>query len=236
MKLSIVVPCYNEVENIPELLAAYARVIVRNDIEIILVDNGSTDTTKLLLEQLSPQYIHFLRVVTVPVNQGYGFGIIEGLKVAKGEFIGWTHGDLQTPPEDVLSALRIIEAKGDPVSVFVKGRRYGRPLFDLFFTWGMSVFETIYMGEVLYDVNAQPNVFHRSFFQKWTNPPHDFALDLYALYTAKKQNIEIVRYQVPFLKRLHGESKWNTSFSAKWKFIKRTISFSVVLKKRLRSK
>lgn len=236
MKLSIVVPCYNEVENIPELLAAYARVIVRDDIEIILVDNGSTDTTKTLLEQLAPQYVHFLRVVTVPINQGYGFGILEGLKVASGEFIGWTHGDLQTPPEDVLTALDNIESKSSPLNIFVKGHRYGRPFFDLFFTWGMSVFETIYMGEVLYDVNAQPNVFHRSFFQKWTNPPHDFALDLYALYMAKKQDIQIIRYPVPFLKRLHGTSKWNTSFSAKWKFIKRTITFSIVLKKRLRIK
>lgn len=236
MKLSIVVPCYNEAENIPKLIRAYAEVITRNDIEIILINNGSTDNTAALLTEIAPQHSPWLHVVTVPVNEGYGFGILEGLRAAQGEFIGWTHGDLQTPPEDVLTALRIIESKGSPTDIFVKGNRYGRPLFDLIFTWGMSVFETIYMGTMLYDVNAQPNVFHRSFFQDWTNPPHDFALDLYALYMAKKKGIKIIRYQVPFLKRVHGESKWNTGFGAKWKFIKRTISFSVILKKRLLTK
>lgn len=236
MKLSIVVPCYNEAENIPKLLAAYAEVINRDDIELILVNNGSTDETAVTLEKLQLEYSRFLKIVTVPVNQGYGFGILTGLRSAVGEFIGWTHGDLQTPPADVLTALRIIESKGSPANIYVKGNRYGRPLFDLFFTWGMSVFETIYMGVTLYDVNAQPNVFHRSFFQAWVNPPHDFALDLYALYMAKKQNIEIIRYGVPFLKRQHGTSKWNTGLLAKWKFIKRTILFSFELKKRLRSK
>lgn len=102
MKLSIVVPCYNEAENIPKLLAAYAEVITRNDLEIILVNNGSTDETAQVLMQLLPRYESFLKVVTVPVNQGYGFGILEGLRAATGEFIGWTHGDLQTPPRDVI--------------------------------------------------------------------------------------------------------------------------------------
>jgi polyisoprenyl-phosphate glycosyltransferase len=236
MKLSIVVPCYNEAENIPKLLAAYAEAINRDDIEVVLVNNGSTDETATVIAGLLPNYQNFLRVVTVPINQGYGFGILEGLRATTGEFIGWTHGDLQTPPKDVLTALQIIESKGSPVDVYVKGNRFGRPFFDVFFTWGMSVFETIYMGVVLYDVNAQPNVFHRSFLEMWTNPPHDFALDLYTLYTAKKMSIKIIRYDVPFLKRVHGESKWNTGLLAKWKFIKRTITFSIELKKRLRTK
>lgn len=43
MKLSIVVPCYNEQENIPLLLKRFEEVIKREDMEVILVDNGSTD-------------------------------------------------------------------------------------------------------------------------------------------------------------------------------------------------
>lgn len=231
MKLSIVVPCYNEAENIPKLLAAYAEVITRNDLEIILVNNGSTDETAQVLMQLLPRYESFLKVVTVPVNQGYGFGILEGLRAATGEFIGWTHGDLQTPPRDVIRALTIIEENGSRPNLYVKGNRNGRPLFDEFFTVGMSIFESLYLGTKLSDINAQPNVFHKSFFASWDNPPHDFSLDLYVFYLARKQGLEIIRFTVPFLKRQHGSSKWNTGILAKWKFIKRTIKFSVELKK-----
>ena len=231
MKLSIVVPCYNEAENIPKLLAAYAEVINRDDLEIILVNNGSTDETAQVLVQLLPLYESFLKVVTVSVNQGYGFGILSGLRSATGEFIGWTHGDLQTPPRDVINALTIIEENNSRPTLYVKGNRSGRPLFDEFFTVGMSIFESLYLGTKLSDINAQPNVFHKSFFASWDNPPHDFSLDLYVFYLARKQGLEIIRFAVPFLKRQHGSSKWNTGILAKWKFIKRTIKFSIELKK-----
>ncbi len=233
MKLSIVVPCYNEAENIPKLLAAYAEVITRNDLEIILVNNGSTDETPEVLMQLLPLYESFLKVVAVPINQGYGFGILSGLRSASGEFIGWTHGDLQTPPRDVIQALTIIEENNSRPTLYVKGKRSGRPLFDEFFTVGMSIFESLYLGTKLFDINAQPNIFHKSFFASWDNPPHDFSLDLYVFYLARKQGLEIIRFTVPFLKRQHGSSKWNTGILAKWKFIKRTIKFSIELKKTL---
>ena len=44
-------------------------------------------------------------------NQGYGGGIAEGLKIAKGEFIGWTHADLQTPLNDFLKLFHIVRGK-----------------------------------------------------------------------------------------------------------------------------
>lgn len=234
MKLSIIIPCYNEGKNVDDLLQTYAKVIQRSDIEVILVNNGSTDDTGAFLLNVAPKYAHFLKVHTVPVNQGYGFGILSGLREASGEFIGWTHGDQQTPPADVLRALEIIETNNNNENLYVKGTRTGRPLFDVFFTLGMSIFETIYMGTRLYDINAQPNIFHRSFFATWDNPPHDFALDLYALYMARIQKRTIIRFTVPFLRRQHGVSSWNTGLLSKWKFIKRTLSFSVSLKRRLK--
>lgn len=233
MKLSIVIPCYNEVENIPMLLSAYNEVVKQSDIEIILVNNGSTDNTASLLLELAPKYTHFLRVVTVPINQGYGFGILSGLKAAKGEFIGWTHGDLQTPPRDIITALNIIKSNNYSHTLYIKGNRQGRPLFDSFFTGGMSLFESCYFGTRMYDINAQPNIFHKSFFASWDNPPHDFALDLYVFYKAIKAGLQIHRFPVQFPRRQHGASKWNTGLTSKWKFIKRTFSFSRELKKKL---
>ncbi len=232
IKLSIVVPCYNEEKNIPLILSRFNDVISRNDIEVILVDNGSTDNSEGVLSKLLPKY-PFAKTVKVDVNQGYGYGILQGLNIAVGEYIGWTHADMQTDPNDVIKALEIIE-KENCDKIFVKGNRKGRPLFDVFFTFGMGCFETLLMGQFLWDINAQPNIFSRDLFDNWQNPPFDFALDLFALYEAKKQRYKIIKFPVVFPERLHGKSHWNTGLQAKWKFIKRTIEFSFKLKKGLR--
>ena len=232
MKLSVVIPCYNEAKNIPFLLERLSTVVKRNDIEIVLVDNGSTDETESVLSHLLPAH-PFVKIVNVSINQGYGYGILSGLRESTGEYIGWTHADLQTDPQDAIKALDIIETMHYPENVYVKGSRKRRPLFDLFFTLGMSLFETAYLKTMLWDINAQPNIFHRSFFESWTSPPHDFALDLYALYRARRQHVDIVRFPVLFLPRQHGHSHWNTSLSAKWRFIKRTLQFSREMKRGL---
>lgn len=232
IKLSIVVPCYNEEKNIPLILKRFNDVISRNDIEVILVDNGSTDNSERVLSELLPKY-SFAKTVKVDVNKGYGYGILQGLNIAVGEYIGWTHADMQTDPNDVIKALKIIE-KENCDKILVKGNRKGRPLFDVFFTFGMGCFETLLMGQFLWDINAQPNIFSRDLFDNWQNPPFDFALDLFALYEAKKQRYKIVRFPVVFPERLHGKSHWNTGLQAKWKFIKRTIEFSFKLKKGLK--
>lgn len=228
MKLSIVVPCYNEAENIPLILNGFSEVAT-DDMEVILVNNGSTDNSAEIFDELLPKY-PFARLVLVPVNQGYGYGILQGLKSCDGEYLGWTHADMQTDPNDVLKAWEIVK-QNLPKDVYVKGNRKGRPIADTFFTWGMGVFETMYMGEKMNDINAQPNIFPKIFLDTWKNPPHDFSLDLYAAYVAKKQGIEVIRFPVLFPERIHGESKWNTGMKAKWKFIKRTMKFSKNLKK-----
>lgn len=231
MKLSIVVPCYNEEENIPLILERFGEVIEREDIEVILVNNGSTDNSAQVLARLLSKY-PFARTVLVEVNQGYGYGILQGLKVCQGEYIGWTHADMQTDPADIIRALTIIERERG--LVFVKGNRKGRPLFDVFFTMGMSFFESCYLHKKLYDINAQPNIFPKVFYDGWEEPPYDFSLDLYALYMARKKGLKVIRFPVLFPERIHGESKWNTGLKSKWKFIKRTVDFSVKLKRSFR--
>lgn len=233
MKLIVTIPCYNEEKNIPLILERFAKVLNRKDVGLLLVNNGSKDNSEAVLKELIPKY-EFASTTKVEVNQGYGFGILHGLKNSQAEFLGWTHADMQTDPYDIIRALEILEQSKDPKNTYVKGRRRGRPFFDEFFTIGMGIFETIYLQAPLWDINAQPNVFHRSFFESWENPPYDFSLDLYALYMAKKKGLEIKRFDVRFPPRIHGESSWNTGLKAKWKFIKRTIHFSIELKKRLK--
>ena len=233
IKLSIILPCYNESENIPVILEKFAAVMNRPDVEILFVNNGSNDASKDIFSQTIPKYF-FAKVIDIKVNQGYGFGITSGLREAKGEYIGYMHADMQTDPADSLKALEIIEKHLNPENCFVKGDRKGRSFVDQFFTIGMSLFETIYLNTRLWDINAQPNIFHRSFFEAIKDScPKDFSLDLYLLYMAKKKKLNIIRFDVMFPDRIFGSSNWNTGIVSKWKFIKRTVQFSTKLKKGL---
>jgi glycosyltransferase involved in cell wall biosynthesis len=225
LRFSLVIPCYNEAANLPLLLARCAAVAVPGEIEVILVDNGSTDDSPRVLAEALPRYLG-CRSIRVERNQGYGYGILQGLKAGEGRILGWTHADMQTDPVD---AKRGLEFFGDADDVFVKGRRYGRPAADVVFTMGMSVFETVLLRTCLNDINAQPTMFSRRFFESWVEPPHDFSLDLYAYYTARKAGLKIRRFPVRFGERAHGVSHWNVNWKAKWKFIRRTIDYSLRL-------
>ena len=196
--------------------------------EVILVDNGSTDDTPAILERLLRDQRQ-CRSVRVESNRGYGLGILTGLGHARSTVLGWTHADLQTDPADALAAAVLFDAPGPPP--FVKGRRYGRPISDVAFTVGMSIFETLLLRRRLWDINAQPTMFRREFFESWRNPPHDFSLDLYAFYQARRQGLPVRRVPVRFVARAHGQSRWNVNWAAKRRFIRRTVAFSLQLRR-----
>jgi len=229
--LSIVVPCYNEGQNVSLVINKFRKFMTpKLNIELVLVDNGSTDSSFSKLKIGGS----FLRIVKIEENIGYGNGIWHGLKKARGEYICWTHADMQTDIGDTLKALKIIKKIKNPTETFVKGKRYGRPLFDSFLTLGMSILETVYLGKLLYDINAQPNLFHKSFLKNVKNPPKDFSFDLYMYYLAKHFKYNVIRFPVYFGKRIHGASSWNNGLLSRIKFIKRTLRFTFKLKGVLR--
>jgi len=239
-KLSLVIPCYNEEKNLPLLVEKCEKIFLeetfglkKNDIEIILVNNGSNDNSEQVLTKLLDQH-EFIRSIKVEVNQGYGYGILYGLKHAKGEILAWTHADLQTDPYDAITGFKYFNEADDKQKIFVKGLRSGRTAFDTFFTIGMSAFETLLLRKILWDINAQPTMFHKSFYQKLEiNAPHDFSLDLYFYFKAKENHLNVKRIPVIFAKRIHGVSSWNVDFKSKIKFIKRTMDYSFKLLKRI---
>ena len=225
--VSIVIPCYNEEGNIVSLVSEALEVTTRHpSIEFIFVDNGSTDKTRELLEAMTDKTANF-KIAVVPINKGYGFGIRSGLKEASGKFVGWTHADHQTKLTDIELALEVL--KGKENKVLVKGRRYGRPLSDRLFTFSMSLFESALFRSPLSDINAQPTLFSRELLGDVLAGPDDFSLDLFTYVQAKRNGIDVLRFPVTFGPRFSGESKWNTSANARWKFIRRTMSFSLRL-------
>lgn len=226
---SLVIPCFNEGPAIEPLAGACLPIVAHPGVEVIFVDNGSRDDTFDQLSQFTRD-VSNMRVVQVEVNRGYGWGILQGLERARGRFLGWTHADLQTDPLDALDALGIMLA--NPDVGFVKGRRRGRSWSEKFFSVGMGLFESGLLGTWMTEINAQPTVFTKTFYDTWQNPPHDFSLDLYAYHEARRQSVRIERLDVVFPNRPFGHSKWNIDWRSRGRFIKRTVDYSLALRRR----
>ncbi|MBT5400259.1 glycosyltransferase family 2 protein [bacterium] len=236
VKYSLVIPCYNESENLPVLVDRCSLLLKnRKDIEVLLIDNGSTDNTHIVLKSLLKNIgKKNLRSMRIDINKGYGFGIISGLKECHGEVIGWTHADLQTDPMDFINAISFFEKIKDSGKVFVKGSRKNRSFKDVIFTWGMSLFEWLILGTYMHDINAQPTVFTRNFFASLGNLPKDFSLDLFIFNEAVNNSYKIQRFPVIFELRLKGKGH-NETFLSKLKYSYKTILFSIGLRQHLKN-
>jgi glycosyltransferase involved in cell wall biosynthesis len=222
---------------VPLIFERFRDVLAgRDDVEVIIVDNGSTDNTaEILASELARPEHAFARGVTVEVNQGYGFGIMSGVRAANGEVIAWTHADMQTDPKDVLDGYEKLLAEGDTQKVILKGRRQNRAALDEFFTWGMAVISSAALGARLEDINAQPKMFHRSFLEHLENPPDDFSLDLFLLFQAQRKGFKILEQSVIFADRMHGEAKGGGTMKGKIKLIRRTWGYIMQLRGEIRS-
>lgn len=226
----IVIPCFNEGKNIENLIRQCREVTALSDFNLgfILVNNGSSDETHELLTSLIKED-ELMKYLFLSENKGYGGGILEGISVSSAPIVGWTHADLQTPLVDCLAGLKELQLGKD----FAKGVRGGRKFGDKFFSNGMALFESLLFKLKLHEINAQPTMFKREFMSYWNNPPKDFSLDLYALLIASKTKRKIGRFSVNFLPRLFGESKWNTDLKSRLRFIKRTVTYSVALRRKI---
>ena len=228
IKYSLVIPCFNEQKSLEVLLPQLVIVIerVKNDVEFILVNNGSTDRTIEILSRLSSKNI---TIVSLDKNVGYGGGIKAGLLKCKGDFIGWIHADLQYSIFEVIAELGKIDSKTE----YIKGKRRGRTLFQNFISLNMSIFETLMFKSLVYDINAQPTLFRRNFLVNLTEMPNDFSIDLYSYVMAKRFNLHISRFRVNFVKRSYGKSNWNSGLISLIKMSLRTVRYSIYLRRNL---
>lgn len=230
--LSIIIPCYNESKSLPRLFNACLNICSdRKNIQFIFVNNGSSDDTQIVLDQLlSQEKYSFGKSVLVPINKGYGFGILQGLAVAEGKILSWTHADLQTDPNDIVHAYELFKVELESNICIVKGQRKGRNIFDNIFTAGMSLISSLYLKQRLWDINAQPKIFHRDFMENLKKAPFDFSLDLYLLFVANRMTISINSFPVFFSKREFGEAKGGGTLKGKFKLVKRTAGYIIELR------
>jgi dolichol-phosphate mannosyltransferase len=115
MKLSIVVPCYNEEACLPALherLSAAARATFRDDYEIILVNDGSKDRSWPIMTAMAAADPHLV-AVNLSRNHGHQLALTAGLDLSRGDVVLVIDADLQDPPEllgDMVDTMRREEA------------------------------------------------------------------------------------------------------------------------------
>ena len=103
IQVSIVIPSFNEAASLPELVDRIARTMnksFRNNFEILIIDDGSTDETQLALSRLVKKY-SFLKGVLMRTNFGKSTALMAGFAQAKGGFVVTLDADLQDRPEEI---------------------------------------------------------------------------------------------------------------------------------------
>lgn len=229
MKYSIVIPCYNESENIYNMVEILKKFEGIDNTEFILVENGSKDDSREKFEKIFKKTDKHLKAVYVDKNKGYGYGIQQGLKEATGKYVGWLHADLQVNPNELLKFYNYLENNNNEL-VYLKGSRRNRSFIDYFFTMGMTIFESLLFKKWMSDICAMPVLFNRELLNEFKKAPYDFSLDLFSYYQAKKNNYKVKKFPVNLLKRENGKSSWNTGIMSR---IRQSI---VIMKNSIRIK
>lgn len=124
MLVSIVIPLYNEYESLPELTRWIDEVMKKNDFlyEVVYVDDGSTDTSWSVIEELKEQYAQ-IRAIKFRRNYGKSAGLNRGFDACKGDIVITMDADLQDSPEEIPELVRMITEDGfDLVSGWKKKR------------------------------------------------------------------------------------------------------------------
>lgn len=229
--LSIIVPFYNEEWNILILLNEFQTFASKYNFELIFVDDWSKDNTKKIFSEIDTKY-DFLKVISYENNKWYWWAILTWLKESTWEVLSWMHSDLQTDTKYIFEAYdRYISENNE--KVLIKWNRKNRRLWQKIFSDTMWFICSIVFFKKLFEINAQPKIFHRNLYSYFDNPPTDFSLDLYLLVLAKKKWYKIKNIEVNFIDRRYWESKWNTTFKSRYKTIIRTIKYIFKLKHKL---
>jgi len=226
MKLSIVIPVYNEAATLEALLDKVREVDIGMDREIILVDDGSTDGTRDLLPALEEQFDD-VRVSLHEVNQGKGAALHTGFALATGDWVLIQDADMEYDPRDYPKLLQpVLEGRAD----VVYGSRFlGGGPHRVVYYWHsvgnkfLTTFSNMMTNINLTDMEVCYKLFKRELLQGLTLKEKRFGFEVEV--TAKIARSKAVIYEVPisYYGRSYEEGKkitWKDGFRAIWCILK----------------
>lgn len=211
MTLSIVIPIYNEEENIQILHEKLKEVLdsLEKEYEILFVDDGSTDRTLSILEEIQAKDKHVV-VLSLRRNFGQTAAFAAGFDFARGDVIVTMDGDLQNDPADIPKLLELIK-DNDLVSGWRKKRKdpfFTRRLPSIAANWLISKVT----GVKLHDYGCSLKAYRRDVIKnlKLYGEMHRFIPAVASWYGVRIAEVETVHYP-----RLRGKSKYGISRTVK---------------------
>lgn len=205
-KISIIVPCYNEEESIPYFYEEINKVIkeMKIELELIFVDDGSSDNTMSLIKKLSQdkkvKYISFSR------NFGKEAAMLAGLRMSTGDYVTIMDADLQDPPSLLPEMLRAIEEDGyDCVATKSTSRNGYSFLRKTFTAWFYKIIGKISKTEMVAGARD---------YRLMTRQMVDAIIEMKEYNRYSKGLFEFVGFKTKWIEfenqeRVAGTTKWN---------------------------
>ena len=222
MKLSVIIPVYNEVKNVEEILKRVQSTKLAD--EIVVVDDGSKDGTRDVLSKLDGK--KKVRVILHEQNQGKGAAVVTGMKAAKGDVLLIQDADLEYDPRDYPVLLKPIE---EGLADVVYGSRFLGAAHRVTMFWHQAANKLLtFMTNILYDsiltdMETGYKVFKREVIEDMTIRSKRFNFE--PEFTAKilKRKYRIFEVPITFNPRDYSEGKkikLKDAFEAVWALIK----------------
>ena len=208
MKLSVVIPCYNEVNTIERLLAA-VRASPHPDKEIIVVDDGSSDGTR---ERLSGELRKLIdQVILHEVNQGKGAALRSGIKAATGDVVIIQDADLEYDPNEYPRLLAPIEE--DRADVVFGSRFMGAAPHRVLYFWHrvgngfLTLLSNMLTNLNLTDMETCYKAFRRGIIQSIEIEENRFGFEPEITAKVARLGVRIYEVGISYYGRTYAEGK-----------------------------
>jgi glycosyltransferase involved in cell wall biosynthesis len=223
MKLSVVVPVYNERGTVVQSVTNLLQTDFEVEREIIIVDDGSTDGSVEIIEKELEPIVD--RVIYQAENQGKGAALRAGFKAATGDYVIIHDADLEYDPEDIPRLLEpVLKGKAD----VVYGSRFTGSRRNMFFLHWLGNRFLTFVTNLLYnttlsDMETCYKLVKRSLLEKIEIKSNRFNFEPELTAKILKQRVRIYEMPISYYGREFHEGKkitWRDGFSALWTLIK----------------
>jgi glycosyltransferase involved in cell wall biosynthesis len=206
--ISVFFPAYNDAPSLPPLLAKTFKVLRDNfdDFEVIVVNDGSVDDTASVLDALQLLYGNQLRVVTHPVNRGYGGALRSGFAASTKDLVFYTDGDGQYDPTELMALYRRLR----PRVGFVNGYKLERndPWHRIWIGKAYNRFARLLFGVRLRDIDCDFRLMRRELLQSLKLVSTSGTICVELVRKLELSGCEVEEVGVHHYPRLHGKSQF----------------------------